>query len=104
MIFLITMAIYSVLQIGEALANNITALLVIRFISGVFSAAPLTNAGGVIADTWYASLQCRPDDITLIVIRLGAIGQPLDEVQPCHSSLPPSFWVPFSGGLVILGR
>lgn len=50
--FIITMAIYTLFQIGDALAQNITTVVVIRFLAGTFAAAPLTNAGGVIADTW----------------------------------------------------
>lgn len=45
---------YSVLQLGEAVSPTMTALLIIRFLSGVFASAPLTNAGGVIADIWDA--------------------------------------------------
>lgn len=49
-VFIGTMACYALLQIGEALAPNISALLVIRFLSGLFASAPLTNCGGTIAD------------------------------------------------------
>ena len=32
--------------------QDLAALLVLRFLSGAFAAAPLTNSGGVIADTF----------------------------------------------------
>lgn len=49
-VFIVTMACYALLQIGEALAPNLSALLIIRFLSGLFASAPLTNCGGAIAD------------------------------------------------------
>ena len=39
-------------QIGSALSPNISALLVFRFLSGCFAAAPQTNIGGILADIW----------------------------------------------------
>lgn len=42
------------MQVGCALAPNIGALLAFRFIGGLFAAAPLTNAGALIADIWDA--------------------------------------------------
>lgn len=43
-----------ILSSGDALAPNIEALVIIRFIAGTFAASPLTNCGGVIADIWDA--------------------------------------------------
>ncbi|KAL7898793.1 major facilitator superfamily domain-containing protein [Trichoderma sp. SZMC 28014] len=40
---------------GSAGANSIATLLVLRFLTGMFGASPLTNAGGVIADLFPAS-------------------------------------------------
>jgi DHA1 family multidrug resistance protein-like MFS transporter len=54
-IFIATFIIVTVLQIGQALAPNIACLLVTRFLSGVFAASPITNAGGVVADIWDAA-------------------------------------------------
>ncbi|KAM3527498.1 hypothetical protein NHJ13051_002912 [Beauveria bassiana] len=39
---------------GAAGANNMGALLVLRFFAGAFGSSPLTNAGGVIADIFTA--------------------------------------------------
>ncbi|KAI0270438.1 major facilitator superfamily domain-containing protein [Gloeopeniophorella convolvens] len=49
---LITLGLYAILHIGQARANNIGALLSTRFLGGFFACAPLTNAGGIIADMW----------------------------------------------------
>lgn len=51
-IFVGTLAMYTIFHIGEACANNMTTLLVTRFICGFFAVAPLTNSSGVIADMW----------------------------------------------------
>ncbi|CCF52968.1 putative mfs-multidrug-resistance transporter [Ustilago hordei] len=51
-IFSISMLMYTLFILGQALAKNPETLFITRFISGVCAAAPLTNAGGVIADMW----------------------------------------------------
>lgn len=43
---------YTLLHLGQALAQNIVTLLVTRFLAGFFAVAPLVNCGGVIADIW----------------------------------------------------
>ncbi|GAK64347.1 MFS polyamine transporter [Moesziomyces antarcticus] len=52
LIFSISMLMYTLFILGQALAKNPQTLFITRFISGVCAAAPLTNAGGVIADMW----------------------------------------------------
>ncbi|KAI9434586.1 MFS polyamine transporter [Lactarius indigo] len=47
-----TLALYILFNIGQVRANNMTTLLVTRFLCGFFAAAPLTNGIGVIADIW----------------------------------------------------
>jgi multidrug resistance protein len=49
-IFLITVGLYTPLHIGGAFAKNITTVLIIRLLTGIFGASPLTNAGGAVAD------------------------------------------------------
>ncbi|KAI0248053.1 MFS polyamine transporter [Lactifluus subvellereus] len=51
-IFLGTLATYTLFHIGQARANDMTTLLVTRFLCGFFAVAPLTNSTGVIADIW----------------------------------------------------
>ncbi|KAM6494771.1 MFS polyamine transporter [Amanita muscaria] len=53
-IFLVTMVLYTLFHLGQALAPNIQTLLVARFLSGFFAVAPLTNSSGVIADIFSA--------------------------------------------------
>ncbi|GJN88991.1 hypothetical protein Rhopal_001962-T1 [Rhodotorula paludigena] len=54
LIFVIVWLPYMGFQIGCALAPNIGALIVFRFLGGCFASAPLTVSGGVIADLWDA--------------------------------------------------
>ncbi|KAF8213168.1 MFS general substrate transporter [Mycena galopus ATCC 62051] len=54
-IFFYPFVVYTLFQIGGALAKNTATVLVLRFLGGVFAAAPLTNSGGVISDIWDAS-------------------------------------------------
>ncbi|KAI1412818.1 MFS general substrate transporter [Hypoxylon sp. FL1857] len=49
-IFLITNLAHTAFNVGTCFAQNQATLLTLRFFSGAFGAAPLTNAGGVIAD------------------------------------------------------
>ena len=49
-IFRISLACYSLLHLGQALAHNMETLLVTRFLCGVFACAPLTISGGLIVE------------------------------------------------------
>lgn len=49
-LFVTTQGCTAAFVAASAGANSMSALLVLRFLSGTFGAAPLTNAGGVIAD------------------------------------------------------
>ncbi|KAJ6574555.1 MFS polyamine transporter [Mycena capillaripes] len=51
-IFIFTMGMYTILNLGQSLAKNIETVLVTRFLSGFFAVAPLVNAGGLVADIW----------------------------------------------------
>lgn len=53
-IFIASWIPYFGFQIGAALSPNIGALIVFRFLGGVFAASPLTTSGGLIADLWDA--------------------------------------------------
>ncbi|KAK2752859.1 hypothetical protein FQN54_008012 [Arachnomyces sp. PD_36] len=54
-LFFLTYAIFTAFNAGAAGATNIQTLLVLRFFAGAFGSSPLTNSGGVIADTFPAS-------------------------------------------------
>ncbi|KAF8168994.1 major facilitator superfamily domain-containing protein [Mycena galopus ATCC 62051] len=53
-IFVFAMSAYTILILGQGLAQNIETLLITRFLAGFFAVAPLVNSGGVIADIWDA--------------------------------------------------
>lgn len=50
-IAIITFVFYVGFQVGCALSKNTGSILVFRFLSGTFAAAPLTNSGALLAGT-----------------------------------------------------
>jgi len=54
-VFIGTYAALTILAAGAAGSRNIQTLMVLRFLAGAFGSSPLTNAGGVIADTFSAN-------------------------------------------------
>ncbi len=51
-ILVVTMALYTLCHLGQALAQNMQTIIITRFFAGFFACAPLTNSGGIIADMW----------------------------------------------------
>ncbi len=45
-IYVLTVFLATIFELAAALAPNITALLILRFIAGLVSSAPLSNVGG----------------------------------------------------------
>ncbi|TXT03810.1 hypothetical protein VHUM_04374 [Vanrija humicola] len=54
MVYVVTMAPFTVLCAGLCGAQNVTALLVLRFLAGTFGCSSMTNAGGLISDMFRA--------------------------------------------------
>ncbi len=46
-VFIACFIVYTLFQVGNALAPNTAAVLIIRFLGGTFAAAPLANSGYV---------------------------------------------------------
>jgi len=72
-----TMALYSILILGQALAHNIETLLITRFLSGFFACAPLTNSGGTIADIWDPVTRGLASSIFTTMVFLGPVLGPI---------------------------
>lgn len=51
-VYIATLLIYMIWIMASALAPNIGAQLVFRFLAGIFASTPLTCAGGSMADLW----------------------------------------------------
>ncbi|KAJ9296668.1 hypothetical protein DTO271G3_4867 [Paecilomyces variotii] len=51
-VYLAALSLFAAWLLGAALAPNIGAQIVFRFLAGVSSAAPLTVAGGSVSDVW----------------------------------------------------
>ena len=76
-IFILTMTIYTLFILGQALADNIQTLLVTRFFSGFFGVAPLINSGGVIADIFPADGRGLATSLIAAGIFLGPVLGPV---------------------------
>ena len=63
-IFLYPFALYTLTQVGSALAPNTATLLIFRFLGGFFAAAPLTNSGYV----FHPSRFLYPIYMTIVVL------------------------------------
>ncbi|GAA5863585.1 hypothetical protein JCM3774_006537 [Rhodotorula dairenensis] len=51
-IFVLSLAVFVIFQIGCALAQNIWTLIICRFFAALFASSPLVVAGGVVADVF----------------------------------------------------
>lgn len=51
-IFVLSLAVFVLFQIGCALAQNIWTLIICRFFAALFASSPLVVAGGVVADVF----------------------------------------------------
>ncbi|KAJ7100940.1 MFS polyamine transporter [Mycena belliarum] len=76
-IFIISMTLYTIFHLGQALAQNIQTLTVTRFLDGFFAVAPLVNAGGVIADIWGAEMRGFAMSLFAASIFLGPVLGPV---------------------------
>ncbi|KAI0002446.1 MFS polyamine transporter [Russula compacta] len=65
------LAAYTLLHLGQGLAQNMTTLLVTRFLSGFFACAPLINSGGILADIWDAAERVPASSLLFASIFLG---------------------------------
>ncbi|KAJ7249746.1 major facilitator superfamily domain-containing protein [Mycena haematopus] len=105
-IFFFCMSMYTLLHLGQALAQNIETLLITRFLGGVFAVAPLVNAGGVIADIWDAERRGTASSLFSASVFLGPVMGPIVAGFIVDSSLSWRwvFWVMmiFAGSCTIM--
>ncbi|KAG6910333.1 hypothetical protein DXG01_011401 [Tephrocybe rancida] len=105
-IFILTMCMYTIFTLGQALAQNIETLLITRFICGFFAVAPLTICGGVIADIWSAAGRGPAMSMFTASVFLGPVIGPIVGGYIIESSLVWRwvFWVMmiFAGACTIL--
>ncbi|KAK2462832.1 hypothetical protein APHAL10511_005144 [Amanita phalloides] len=94
-IFIITMTLYTVSHLGQALAPNIQTLLVTRFFSGFFAVAPLSNCGGVLSDMFSAEGRGLAMSLIAAGIFMGPVLGPLVSGFILGSGVPWQwvFWV-----------
>ncbi|KAJ7306916.1 MFS polyamine transporter [Mycena albidolilacea] len=94
-IFFLAMSMYTILHLGQALAQNIQTLLITRFLGGFFAVAPLVNAGGVIADIWDVERRGTASSLFAASVFLGPVMGPIVAGFIVESSLSWRwvFWV-----------
>lgn len=76
-VFRVTMLIYTLFILGQALAHNYETLLITRFLAGVFAAAPLTNSTGVLVDIWDPARRGHAVAIFAACVYLGPVCGPV---------------------------
>ncbi|KAF8900698.1 MFS polyamine transporter [Gymnopilus junonius] len=92
-ILVVTMILYTLFILGQALAQNIQTLLVTRFLSGFFAVAPVNNAGGLIADIWSAKGRGPATSLFTAAVFIGPVIGPI--VSGYQASWRWVFWVMF---------
>ncbi|KAG6843826.1 hypothetical protein H0H87_012885 [Tephrocybe sp. NHM501043] len=105
-IFILTMTLYTLLTLGQALAHNIETLLITRFLCGFFAVAPLTNCGGVIADIWSAAGRGPATSMFTASVFIGPVIGPIISgyIVESHLNWRWVFWVMmiFAGSCTVL--
>ncbi|KAF5386739.1 hypothetical protein D9615_001788 [Tricholomella constricta] len=108
-VFLVTLSVYAVFQIGGSLGHNLPTLLSCRLLTGIFGSSPLTNAGGAVSDIWNARERGLASAIYATVPFLGpeVIGPIVGGfvAQNPHLGWHFNFWLIFlfSGITLVLG-
>ncbi|KAF7332513.1 MFS general substrate transporter [Mycena kentingensis (nom. inval.)] len=94
-VLVLAMSVYTILHLGQALAQNIETLLVTRFLGGFFAVSPLVIAGGVIADVWDAETRGLATSLFAASVFLGPVLGPIVSSYIVESSLSWRwvFWV-----------
>jgi len=76
-VFLSTLPIYTCFQLGCALAQNRTSIIIFRLLAGIFAAAPFTNSGAIISDIWDAKTRGKANVLFANAPFIGATLGPL---------------------------
>ncbi|KAF8235704.1 MFS polyamine transporter [Tricholoma matsutake] len=76
-VMILSMALYAIFQLGQALAHNFATLIIIRFLTGFFAVAPLTNSGGIIADMWGAEGRGPALNLFVCTLFMGPVMGPI---------------------------
>ncbi|KAF7969427.1 hypothetical protein HWV62_27375 [Athelia sp. TMB] len=94
-VFRVSMVIYTLFILGQALAPNISTLLITRFVSGVFAAAPLTNCTGVLVDIWDPARRGHAVAIFAACVFIGPVCGPIvgGFVASSHLGWRWVFWI-----------
>jgi multidrug resistance protein len=76
-ILVITLSVYTLFHLGQALAQNMETVIITRFFAGFFACAPLANSGGIIADIWDPSTRGIATSVFTMNVFLGPVLGPV---------------------------
>ncbi|KAI9457481.1 MFS polyamine transporter [Lactarius psammicola] len=106
-ILVISLSIYTVFHLGQALAQNMETVIITRFFAGFFACAPLANSGGIIADIWDPSTRGIATSVFTMNVFLGPVLGPVvgSYITVSHLGWRWVFWVMmiFAGSCTLFG-
>ena len=76
-VLVVTLSLYTLFHLGQALAQNMETVIITRFFAGFFACAPLTNGGGIIADIWDPSTRGIATSVFTMSVFLGPVLGPV---------------------------
>lgn len=96
-IYVVSIGVYAILNIGTALARNLPMLIIFQFLCGVAGSTALSNVAGTIADL-FGNLDGAGQPMALFVMSANygpSIGSPIGELitENEHLGLPWIFWI-----------
>ncbi|KAI2771550.1 MFS general substrate transporter [Daldinia loculata] len=107
-IYVVSIGVYAILNIGTALARNLPMLIIFQFLCGVAGSTALSNVAGTIADL-FGNLDGAGQPMALFVMSANygpSIGSPIGELiaENEHLGLPWIFWINviIAGGFTII--
>ncbi|KAF8589941.1 MFS general substrate transporter [Ramaria rubella] len=105
-VFLCSYTPYLFFHLGGALATNIQTVVICRFLGGILGSAPISNAGGQVADMWSPHDRGLPNGIYSLCTFFGPVSGPIVGgfiSQSFGNGWRINFWVMFGlSGLIVL--
>ncbi|KAK6957904.1 hypothetical protein Daesc_000693 [Daldinia eschscholtzii] len=96
-IYVVSIGVYAILNVGTALARNLPMLIIFQFLCGAAGSTALSNVAGTIADL-FGDMDGAGQPMALFVMSANygpSIGSPIGELiaENEHLGLPWIFWI-----------
>ncbi|EPY51058.1 MFS transporter [Schizosaccharomyces cryophilus OY26] len=105
-VYLITLIVFTLLQIGGGVAQNVWTLAIIRYFQGFFGSTPLANCGGTVSDIYSPVEYTFTVPILCAFPFLGPVIGPIigDFISQSYLGWRWTFWITmiFSGSVALL--